>query len=72
MAEALKTAETIAGMAPLAVIAAKEMVNAAFETMLDQGVNFERRLFHGLFGTADQKEGMAAFVEKRAGVFTGR
>ena len=71
-AEALKTAETIAGMAPLAVMAAKEMVNAAFETMLDQGVNFERRLFHGLFGTADQKEGMAAFIEKRAGVFTGR
>jgi enoyl-CoA hydratase len=70
--EALKTAETIAGMAPLAVMAAKEMVNAAFETMLEQGVNFERRLFHGLFGTQDQKEGMAAFIEKRPGVFTGR
>jgi len=71
-AEALKTAETIAAMAPLAVIACKEMVNAAFETMLDQGVNFERRLFHGLFGTADQKEGMAAFIEKRPGNFTGK
>jgi enoyl-CoA hydratase len=71
-AEAMKTAETIAAMAPLATIAAKEMVNAAFETMLEQGINFERRLFHGLFGSADQKEGMAAFVEKRAGVFTGR
>ena len=68
----MKTAETIAGMAPLAVIACKEMVNAAFETMLEQGVNFERRLFHGLFGSADQKEGMAAFIEKRPGVFTGR
>jgi enoyl-CoA hydratase len=48
------------------------MVNAAFETMLEQGIKFERRLFHGLFGTADQKEGMAAFIEKRPGVFTGR
>ncbi len=71
-AEAMKTAETIAAMAPLATIAVKEMVNAAFETMLEQGVNFERRLFHGLFGTADQKEGMAAFIDKRPGVFTGR
>jgi enoyl-CoA hydratase len=71
-AEALKSAEAIAGMAPLAAIAAKEMVNAAYETMLEQGINFERRLFHGLFGTADQKEGMAAFIEKRPGVFTGR
>ncbi len=71
-AEAMKSAEAIAGMAPLAVMAAKEMVNAAFETMLEQGVNFERRLFHGLFGSADQKEGMAAFIEKRPGVFTGR
>jgi enoyl-CoA hydratase len=70
--EALKAAETIAGMAPLAAIAAKEMVNAAFETTLAQGVQFERRLFHGLFGTADQKEGMAAFVEKRPGNWTGK
>ena len=70
--ETLKTAETIAAMAPLAVIACKEMVNTAFETMLEQGINFERRLFHGLFGTADQKEGMAAFIEKRAGAFTGK
>ncbi len=71
-AEAMRSAEAIAGMAPLAVMACKEMVNAAFETMLEQGVNFERRLFHGLFGSADQKEGMAAFIEKRPGVFTGR
>ena len=70
--EALKTAAVIAGMPPLAAIATKEMVNAAFETQLAQGILFERRLFHGLFGTEDQKEGMAAFVEKRPGVWTGR
>ena len=70
--DAVKTAATIAAMAPLAVKANKEMVNAAFETGLTQGVAFERRLFHGLFGTQDQKEGMAAFVEKRAGNWTGR
>ena len=70
--EAVKTAATIAAMAPLAVLANKEMVNAAFETMLAQGVLFERRLFHGLFGTEDQKEGMAAFVEKRPGKWTGK
>ena len=70
--EAVKTAATIAGMAPLAVLANKEMVNAAFDTGLAQGVQFERRLFHALFGTADQKEGMAAFVEKRAGKWTGK
>ena len=70
--EALKTAETIASMAPLAAIANKEMINAAFETGLAQGINFERRLFHGLFGTEDQKEGMTAFVEKRPGDWKGR
>lgn len=70
--EAVKTATTIAGMAPLAVKANKEMVNVAFETMLQQGVQFERRLFHGLFGSEDQKEGMAAFVEKRPGNWTGK
>jgi enoyl-CoA hydratase len=72
VAEAIKAAEAIADMAPLAALAAKEMVNAAFETTLQQGVTFERRLFHGLFGTADQKEGMAAFVEKRPGNWTGK
>jgi enoyl-CoA hydratase len=71
-AEALKMADTIAGMAPLAAIAVKEMVSAAYETTLQQGVVFERRLFHGLFGSADQKEGMAAFVEKRPGNWTGK
>ena len=70
--EALATAAAIAGMAPLAAIATKEAVNAAFETTLAQGIVFERRLFHGLFGSADQKEGMAAFVEKRAGQWTGK
>ena len=70
--EAVKTAAAIAGMAPLAVKANKEMVNAAYETTLSQGVQFERRLFHALFGTADQSEGMAAFVEKRPGKWTGK
>jgi enoyl-CoA hydratase len=70
--EALKTAEAIAAMPPLAAIAVKEMVNAAFEIPLGQGIHFERRLFHGLFGTEDQKEGMAAFVEKRPGNWKGR
>ncbi len=71
-AEALKSAEAVASMAPLAAMATKEMVNAAYETTLSQGVNFERRLFHGLFGSEDQKEGMAAFIEKRPGNWTGR
>jgi enoyl-CoA hydratase len=70
--EAVKTAEAVAGMAPLATMATKEMVNAAFETNLAQGIQFERRLFNGLFGTADQKEGMAAFVEKRPGEWSGK
>jgi enoyl-CoA hydratase len=70
--EALAIAETIAGMAPLAAIAVKEMVNAADEMSLGQGIKYERRLFHGLFGTADQKEGMAAFVDKRKAEWKGR
>jgi enoyl-CoA hydratase len=70
--EALKTAEAIAAMAPLAAIATKEQINASFEMSLAQGVNFERRLFHGLFGTEDQKEGMSAFVAKRKAEWTGR
>ena len=70
--EAMKTAETIASMAPLAAIAVKEMVNAAEELSLAQGIVFERRLFHGLFGTEDQKEGMAAFVGKRKAEWKGR
>jgi enoyl-CoA hydratase len=70
--KALKVAAQIAAMAPLAAIAVKEMVNAAFEMPLSQGIRFERRLFHGLFGTEDQKEGMTAFVEKRPGNWKGR
>jgi enoyl-CoA hydratase len=70
--EALETAEAIAAMPPLAAMAAKEMVNAAQELPLTQGIRFERRLFHGLFATEDQKEGMAAFVDKRPGNWKGR
>jgi len=70
--EVMKIAEAIASMAPLAAIANKEMVNAAFEMPLNQGIRFERRLFHGLFGTEDQKEGMSAFVDKRPGNWKGR
>ncbi len=70
--EALKTAEAIAAMPPIAAMAVKEMVSAAFEMPLAQGLRFERRLFHGLFGTEDQKEGMAAFTDKRPGNWKGR
>src|SRR3954469_7398947 len=63
--EAMKVADTIAAMSLPAVLAAKEAVNRAFETSLAEGVRFERRVFHTLFATHDQKEGMAAFVEKR-------
>jgi enoyl-CoA hydratase len=70
--EALKVAAAIAAMPPLAAIANKEMVDAAFETGLAQGIRFERRLFNGLCATDDKAEGMAAFVEKRAGAWTGR
>ena len=62
---ALDAATTIASMSLPAVIMAKEAVNRSFETTLAEGVRFERRVFHSTFATADQKEGMAAFVEKR-------
>ena len=70
--EALKTATEIAAMPPLAAIANKEMVNAAFETTLDQGLVMERRTFQILAATADKAEGMAAFIEKRPGVWQGK
>jgi enoyl-CoA hydratase len=70
--EALKTAAAIAAMPPLAVLAAKELVNAAFEMPLEQGIRHERRLFHMLAGTADKAEGMAAFIARREPQWTGR
>lgn len=63
--EAVKTGERIAGMSRASVMMAKEAVNHAYESMLGEGVRFERRLFHATFATQDQKEGMAAFLEKR-------
>ena len=70
--EALAAAQAIAGMAPLAALANKEAVDAAFEMTLDAGIRFERRLFNMISGTEDKAEGMAAFVEKRPAVWTGR
>ena len=70
--EALKVAATIAGMSLPSVLAAKEAVNCALETSLAEGIRFERRIFHSLFATKDQKEGMNAFVEKRPPAFRNR
>ena len=67
--EAMKLAEKIAGLSRPAIMLAKEAVNRAFETGLAEGLRVERRLFHASFATADQKEGMAAFAEKRPPVF---
>ncbi|MGL4767237.1 MAG: enoyl-CoA hydratase [Formosimonas sp.] len=67
--EALKMAQTMARYGRVSTLMAKEAVNAAFEQNLAAGLQFERRAFHSLFATADQKEGMAAFVEKRKAVF---
>ena len=69
MDETMKAAETIASMSLPATMLAKEAINRAFETTLAEGVRFERRVFHSLFATEDQKEGMAAFVEKRPAKF---
>ncbi|KZW03573.1 ClpP/crotonase [Exidia glandulosa HHB12029] len=69
--EAVKVASRIAGFGRVSVQAGKEAVNVAFETTLEQGLKYERRLFHSLFATADQKEGMAAFTEKRNAQFKG-
>jgi enoyl-CoA hydratase len=70
--EALKLAAAIAGQAPIAVRLGKEAVNIAFETSLKAGLAYERKLFYTLFATEDQKEGMAAFVEKRKPAWSGR
>jgi enoyl-CoA hydratase len=70
--EALKVAGKIASMSRPAVMMAKEAINRAYETTLAEGVRFERRLFHSTFATEDQKEGMAAFIEKRKPVYKNR
>jgi enoyl-CoA hydratase len=72
VAEALKMGERIASLSRPAVLMAKESVNRAFEGPLAEGLRFERRLFHALFATEDQKEGMAAFAEKREPKFRNR
>jgi enoyl-CoA hydratase len=72
LAEAMKTAEAIAALSLPIVMMTKESVNRAYETTLAEGIRFERRVFHAMFATADQKEGMAAFVEKRAPNFENR
>jgi enoyl-CoA hydratase len=72
MDDALATAITISGMPRLAAMAAKESVNRAFESSLSDGVMYERRLFHALFSTADQEEGMEAFLAKRPPAFRHR
>ncbi len=70
--EAVAAAEKISTLSAPAVLMAKESVNRAFELTLAEGLRFERRLFHSLFATEDQKEGMAAFVEKRKAAFKNR
>ncbi len=70
--EAIKVATKIASMSRPAVLMAKEAINRAYETTLAEGVRFERRLFHSTFATEDQKEGMAAFVEKRKPSYKNR
>jgi enoyl-CoA hydratase len=72
MDEAMKVAETIASMSLPSLLAAKESINRAFETSLAEGIRFERRVFHSLFATEDQKEGMAAFIEKRPAKFKNK
>ena len=72
LAEALKTAETIASMSLPIAMMTKESINRAYETTLAEGIRFERRVFHAMFATADQKEGMKAFVEKRPARFQNR
>jgi enoyl-CoA hydratase len=70
--DALATAATIAAMSLPIAMMAKEVVNAAYETLLEGGIRFERRVFHSTFATADQKEGMLAFIQKRPPEFSNR
>jgi enoyl-CoA hydratase len=72
MHEAMEAAKKIASFGRIAAIANKDAVNAAFETTLTEGIRLERRIFYGLFATEDQKEGVAAFIEKRPPVFKNR
>ena len=69
MTEAMKSAEAICALSLPAVMMTKESVNRAYETTLTEGIRFERRVFHAMFATEDQKEGMAAFAEKRKAQF---
>ncbi|AWN34470.1 enoyl-CoA hydratase [Methylobacterium radiodurans] len=70
LGEAMRVAEIVAAMSLPIAMMTKEAVNRAYETTLTEGVRFERRVFHAMFATQDQKEGMAAFVEKRPAKFT--
>lgn len=70
--ETLRVAQDIAAKSLPATMMVKESINRVFETSLNEGVRFERRIFHSVFATADQKEGMAAFVEKRPALFQHR
>jgi enoyl-CoA hydratase len=70
--EAMKTAEKIAAMSRPVAMLVKEAINRAFETTLAEGIRFERRMFHAVFATEDQKEGMGAFAEKRKPQFRNR
>jgi enoyl-CoA hydratase len=72
LADALKTAETVASMSLPITMMTKESINRAYETTLTEGIRFERRVFHSMFATTDQKEGMKAFVDKRTAVFQHR
>lgn len=72
MKEAMAAAQAIAGFGAPSVMIAKEAVNRAFETTLEEGLRFERRVFYSLFATDDQKEGMRAFSEKRAPQFKNK
>jgi enoyl-CoA hydratase len=72
MAEAMAVAEKIAGYSLPIVMMLKESINRAYESTLSEGILFERRLFHSQFGLADQREGMAAFLEKRKPTFKNR
>jgi enoyl-CoA hydratase len=69
LADALNTAEAIASMSLPITMMTKESINRSFETTLTEGVRFERRVFHAMFATNDQKEGMKAFVEKKRANF---